>query len=52
MNLFFERLTQVMKQTLVLKLEIILVSALVLDRGCSSSLNPLFSLPFEMLLVY
>lgn len=41
-----------MKQILVLKLEIMSVPALVLDRGYSSAFNPLFSLGFEMLLAY
>lgn len=41
-----------MKQTLALKVEIMSVPALVLDRGYSFAFNPLFSLPFEMLLAY
>lgn len=41
-----------MKQTFVFKLEIMLAPALVLGRGYSSAFNPLFSLPFVMLLAY
>lgn len=41
-----------MKKILVLKLEMMSVPELVLDRGCSSAFNPLFSLGFEMLLAY
>lgn len=41
-NMFFSRLTQVMKKTPVLKMEVMLVLAPVFDKGCSSAFT-LFS---------